>query len=133
MNGVTPATASRAIWWICLAAILVLALNVARRAPQIGELLMAGDGDDLTRLQQVRDWLAGQSWFDTTQYRILPPEGVSIHWSRYVDLGIAAFLVPASWVLSQTGAEHFAIILWPTFLGCLAVLVIGFANNRLLG
>ncbi|OYW48596.1 MAG: hypothetical protein B7Z31_14920, partial [Rhodobacterales bacterium 12-65-15] len=29
--------------------------------------------------------------------------------------------------------EHFAIILWPTFLGCLAVLVIGFANNRLLG
>ncbi|OZA13067.1 MAG: hypothetical protein B7Y02_06535 [Rhodobacterales bacterium 17-64-5] len=85
------------------------------------------------RLQQVRDWLGGQSWFDTTQYRILPPEGVSIHWSRYVDLGIAAFLVPASWFLSQTQAEHFAVILWPTVLGSLAVVMIGFANNRLFG
>lgn len=129
----TAAKTSRAIWWICLVAILVLVINVARRAPLISELLVAGDGDDLTRLQQVRDWLAGQSWFDTTQYRMLPPEGVSIHWSRYVDLGIAAFLVPATWFLSQTEAEHLAIILWPTFLGCLAVFVIGFSNNRLLG
>ena len=124
---------SRAIWWICLLAILILVINVARRGPLISELLVSGDGDDLTRLQQVRDWLAGQSWFDTTQYRLLPPEGVSIHWSRYVDLGIAAFLVPASWFLSQTQAEHVAIILWPTFLGCLAVAMIGYSNNRLLG
>jgi hypothetical protein len=124
---------SRAIWWICLLAIAILFINVARSAPQIAEILVGGDGDDLTRLLQVRDWLAGQSWFDTTQYRMLPPEGVSIHWSRYVDLGIAAFLVPASWFLSQTQAEHVAVILWPTFLGCLALFVIGFSNNRLLG
>ncbi|OYW62342.1 MAG: hypothetical protein B7Z31_01275, partial [Rhodobacterales bacterium 12-65-15] len=93
----TADTPSRAIWWIVLVAVLVLLINVARRAPEISELLAGGGGDDLMRLQQVRDWLGGQSWFDTTQYRILPPEGVSIHWSRYVDLGIAAFLVPASW------------------------------------
>lgn len=129
----TIAQPSRLIWLICLVAIAVLLLNVALRAPQIAEIMVRGGGDELMRLQQVRDWLGGQSWFDTTQYRILPPEGVSIHWSRYVDLGIAAFLVPASWFLSQTAAEHLAVILWPTFLGCVAVLVIGFSNNRLLG
>ena len=48
---------SRAIWWICLLAILILVINVARRGPLISELLVSGDGDDLTRLQQVRDWL----------------------------------------------------------------------------
>jgi len=123
----------RVIRWICLAAFAALLLGVAGRAPNIAELLVRGGGDDLMRLQQVRDWLAGQSWFDTTQYRLLPPEGVSIHWSRYVDLGLAAILVPASWIFSQTAAEHLAVILWPTLLGCLAILVIGPANNRLFG
>lgn len=85
------------------------------------------------RLQQVRDWLAGQSWFDARQYRVLPPEGISMHWSRYIDAGIAALLVPASWFLPATGAEHAAIILWPTLLACLMVLVIGLSNNRLMG
>ena len=33
------------------------------------------DGDDALRLVQVRDLIAGQSWFDTTQYRINPPSG----------------------------------------------------------
>lgn len=129
----TAVKTSRLIWWICLGAIAVLFLSVARRLPEIAELLVNGDGDDVMRLLQVRAWLAGQSWFDTFQYRVLPPEGISIHWSRYVDVGIAAFLVPASWFLPPTQAELAAIILWPTFLGCLIVIVIGRANNRLLG
>jgi hypothetical protein len=128
-----PASRPAAVWWICLGAILILFLNLGRSVPLIAELLVSGDGDDLMRLQQVRDWLGGQSWFDTQQYRILPPEGISIHWSRYVDLGIAAFLVPASWVLPATQAELAAIMLWPTFLACLAVLVIGHGANRLMG
>lgn len=128
-----PESRSGAIWWICLGGFAILFLNLARSLPQISDLLIGGDGDDLMRLQQVRDWLAGQSWFDTQQYRILPPEGISIHWSRYVDLGIAAFLVPASWLLPPSQAELAAVILWPTFLGCLMVLVIAHANNRLMG
>ena len=47
-------------------------------------------GDDLMRLQQVRDLLAGQSWYDVTQYRMNPPEGAAMHWSRLVDLPLAA-------------------------------------------
>ncbi len=121
------------IWWICIGAVAILFLNVVRSLPLISEILMIGDVDDLMRLQQVRDWLAGQGWFDTQQYQILPPEGISMHWSRYVDLGIAAFLVPASWLLPPAQAELAAVILWPTFLGCLMLLVIGHANNRLMG
>ena len=45
--------------------------------------------DDYMRLFEVRDLLAGQSWWDVTQYRLNPPEGASMHWSRLVDLPLA--------------------------------------------
>ncbi len=47
--------------------------------------------DDYMRLFEVRDLLAGQSWWDVTQYRVDPPDGASMHWSRLVDLPLAAF------------------------------------------
>jgi hypothetical protein len=88
-------------------------------------LLVSGDNDDIMRLLSVRAWLAGQSWFDMTQYRILPPEGVDIHWSRYVDFGIAAILVPLSKVMSVAQAEQWTLIIWPTLLMVLFILVVG--------
>ena len=33
------------------------------------------DPDDTLRLVEVRDWLAGQGWFDLTQHRIDPAAG----------------------------------------------------------
>ncbi len=54
-----------------------------------------GDTDDNMRMMQVRALLAGQDWFDLRQHRLDPPWGASIHWSRLVDLPIAAIL----WVL----------------------------------
>ena len=121
------------IWWICLAGMAFVLLNAARSIPQISDLLMDADGDDQMRLVQVRDWLAGQSWFDTRQYRVLPPEGISMHWSRYVDAGIAAVLVAASSVLPTTQAELATVILWPSLLACLMVLVIAHGTDRLMG
>jgi len=47
------------------------------------------DPDDAMRFVQVRDLLAGQNWFDLTQYRLNPPHGVPMHWSRLVDLPLA--------------------------------------------
>src|SRR3954452_14790108 len=41
------------------------------------------DTDDAMRLVQVRDLLAGQSWFDLTATRLDPP-GTLMHWSRVV-------------------------------------------------
>src|ERR1700704_7183794 len=61
--------------------------------------LLAGFGrgnemstDDAMRLVEVRDLLAGQGWFDLTQYRLDPPAGGVMHWSRIVDVPIA-FLI----------------------------------------
>jgi hypothetical protein len=48
------------------------------------------------RFLSVRDWLNGQGWFDMSNNRVLPPEGMSLHWSRYVDLGIAGVIGAAS-------------------------------------
>ncbi|MFM9978432.1 MAG: AcrB/AcrD/AcrF family protein [Sphingomonadaceae bacterium] len=48
------------------------------------------DTDDNLRMAQVRAWLDGQGWYDLRQYRLNPPEGFDIHWTRVVDLPIAA-------------------------------------------
>src|SRR5690606_522037 len=72
--------------------------------------------DSLLRLVQVRDLLAGQSWFDLTQVR-LGPEGLLMHWSRLVDLPIAILvrlfgLLP----IPQQSAETAAMVVWPFLL-----------------
>ena len=123
----------RFLWWVCLAGLAFVALNAMRSLPQIQELFLAADGDDQMRLVVVRDWLAGQSWWDTHQYRVLPPEGISMHWSRYIDAGIAAILVPASWVLPPDRAALATVILWPSLLAALMVLVIAHGAGRLFG
>lgn len=51
------------------------------------------DPDDAMRIVQVRDLLAGQSWFDVTQYRSFAPFGAEMHWSRLVDLPIAGMIL----------------------------------------
>jgi hypothetical protein len=70
--------------------------------------------DDAMRLVQTRDFLAGQGWFDLTQYRLSPPDGVVMHWSRLIDLPLAA-LIRAS-ELTPALAERFATVVWPISL-----------------
>ncbi len=72
--------------------------------------------DDAMRLVQVRDLLAGQSWFDMTQYRLDPPGGVVTHWSRLVDLPLAVSIKSVSLFASTAVAETFTLIVWPTVL-----------------
>jgi hypothetical protein len=55
--------------------------------------LSLGDTDDNMRLMQVRAWMNGQGWYDLRQYRMNPPAGFDIHWSRIVDLPIAGLIV----------------------------------------
>ena len=124
---------SRLVGLICFAGFVLVALNGLKIAPHISDLLLAGDGDNQMRLVQVRDWLAGQGWFDVRQYRVLPPEGISMHWSRYLDAGIAAMLTGAKLVLPLPTAELATLILWPSLLACLMVLVLVHGNNRLFG
>lgn len=111
----------------------MVVLNGLKVLPIISDLFLAGDGDDQMRLVQVRDWLGGQGWFDLRQYRVLPPEGISMHWSRYLDAGIAAVLTLAAQFLPMPTAELATLILWPSLLACGMVLVLAHGATRLFG
>jgi hypothetical protein len=93
--------------WIAVAVLMLVASG--------GNLTPAAfmDGDDALRLQQVRDLLAGQGWFDLHQYRIAPPEGVAMHWTRMVDLPIAALILLLRPLLGAAQAEICAIVIVP--------------------
>lgn len=71
------------------------------------------DTDDFMRLIQVRDWLAGQGWSDLTQYRLNPPDGTSMHWSRLPDLPLAAVTLAALPFLPMNDALTLAAMVVP--------------------
>lgn len=77
-----------------------------------------GDTDDAMRMAQVRDLLAGQSWWDLAQYRVNPAGGgVLMHWSRIVDAPLAAAILILKPLLGQAMAERVVMTLWPPLLG----------------
>ena len=76
-------------------------------------LFQLNDTDDNLRLAQVRAWMHGQAWFDLRQYRFDPPEGANIHWSRIVDLPLAALIAVGRWFTSGPNAERFAVAVAP--------------------
>jgi len=86
--------------------LLVAAFWLAFAVPALWFGHVALDTDGAMRLAQVRDLLAGQNWFDTTQYRMNTPAGLAMHWSRLVDLPIAA-------LVALSGSENFALKAWP--------------------
>ncbi|MEL7285710.1 MAG: hypothetical protein AAGJ68_14405, partial [Pseudomonadota bacterium] len=75
------------LWASGAFAIAILALNI----PNLFVEERLGP-DDLMRLQQVRDLLAGQDWFDVNQHRLLTPEQGDMHWSRLPDIFLAGFI-----------------------------------------
>ena len=72
-----------------------------------------GDTDDNMRMMQVRALLHGQDWFDLRQYRLNPPFGANIHWSRLVDLPIAAIILLARPFVGGADAERIAVAVAP--------------------
>ena len=91
------------------------------------------DPDDFLRLQQVRDLLNGQSWYDLTQYRINPPDGLAMHWSRLVDVPILAFLVPLKPLLGQPLAEAVAVVAAPLLTLLTLMIAMVAITRRLVG
>lgn len=97
--------------WIAGGVILVLlGLSMFALAPHARTLLVQGDNDDIMRWMSVKAWLAGQSWFDMTQYRVEPPEGLSMHWSRYLDAALASFYSLLALALSPEAAERWTLV-----------------------
>ncbi|SMQ85682.1 hypothetical protein SAMN06295905_2971 [Devosia lucknowensis] len=74
------------------------------------------DTDDAMRMVVVRDLTAGQNWYDLVQHRLNTPYGAEIHWSRLVDLPIAALVMAASLFADPRMAAMIAGTIWPLLL-----------------
>lgn len=110
-----PASLRRDLWLAAALAFGVMAVMLAIYWPAIRAMDFR-DGDDALRLVQVRDLLAGQSWFDTTQYRINPPAGGLMHWSRLIDAQIGALVLMLTPLLGRAAAEQWVAALYPPLL-----------------
>ena len=114
--------------WV-LISLLLLATHAAgiaaRRFP---------DPDDILRLVQVRDLLAGQSWFDLTQYRLDAPNGgVAMHWSRLVDIPLVLTILALTPLVGAATAETIALVVVPLLTLLCAVLLVARLAWRVLG
>jgi hypothetical protein len=89
--------------------------------------------DDAMRLAQVRDLLAGQSWYDLTQWRMNVPFGLPMHWSRLIDAPIAGLILLFRQFLVPQSAETLAICVWPMLSLLAAWLAIGRIAQHLAG
>ena len=95
------------LFWLATAALFIIS-----RWNHI-EWFALGDTDDNLRLAQVRALLAGQDWYDLRQYRLDPPQGADIHWSRLVDLPIAGLMLLLRLFMDGAGAEKVAVAVAP--------------------
>ena len=91
-----------------------------------------GDTDDNLRMMQVRGLLSGQDWFDLRQYRLDPPDGANIHWSRIVDLPIAGIKLALLPFMSGAMAEKVAVAVAPLLPMLVTMAAVAAAVRRLL-
>jgi hypothetical protein len=91
-----------------------------------------GDTDDNMRIMQVRALLHGQGWYDLRQYRMNPPFGANIHWSRLVDLPIAGLILGLRPLLGGAGAERWAVAVAPLLPYLLLLYSLALTARRLI-
>jgi len=80
------------------------------------------DTDDAMRLVEMREFIAGQGWYDMHEARVLPPAGMDSHWSRLIDAGLADVFLLARTAFDAPMAERLTRALWPLLwlLPCIA-------------
>ncbi|MDB5695391.1 MAG: hypothetical protein JWN21_934 [Sphingomonas bacterium] len=93
--------------------------------------LSLGDTDDNMRLAQVRALLDGQNWYDLRQYRMNPPAGFDMHWSRLVDLPLAGLILLFDLFTTRSWAERIACGVAPLLPLALTLLGLGATVRRL--
>ena len=99
----------RLVW---AAAMMVLVI-VAYLKNSAGLTLTFRDADDAARLLQVREFMAGAPWFDTQTYAMGGNAGMLSHWSRLIDLPLAALIAMFSLFVSTPTAEAMTLMVWP--------------------
>ena len=90
------------------------------------------DTDDNMRISQVRALLHGQDWYDLRQYRLNPPFGANIHWSRLVDLPLAGLILLLRPWLGGAEAERIAVAIAPMLPYLLMLFGVALTARRLI-
>ncbi|WP_298359579.1 hypothetical protein [Rhodoblastus sp.] len=109
-----PETRRRLVLW--LAVLGATAFSFLLDQSKLAAVWRTGvfyDTDDAMRMVQVRDFLAGQSWWDLVAHRLDPPHGMLSHWSRIVDALLAPLVYGFGLVLPAETAERAARIAFP--------------------
>ena len=110
-----PMAARPLVMWTLIYGLVTMAVIALLNLPGASDYV-GRDNDDVMRLVQVRDLLAGQSWFDLTQYRLGLDGGTLMHWSRLIDLPIALLIRFFAQIVPMPQAEALALLVWPFLL-----------------
>lgn len=118
-------------WWVLLFWLGTCAVLLYQRSGLI-DAFWLGDTDDNLRIMQVRALIAGQDWFDLRQYRLNPPFGADIHWSRLVDLPLAGIKLALAPFVGGPAAEKAAVALAPLLPMAAAMAAVAVMARRLI-
>lgn len=117
-------------WWLLLIWLAFVGYSIFIRWGAIQGFGLS-DTDDNLRMMQVRALLEGQGWYDLRQYRLNPPVGADIHWSRLVDLPIAGLKLAFAPLFGGRTAELIAVTLAPLLPMLVALAALGVIARRL--
>ncbi len=116
-----------------IASLLFAVLLTQQRYVEVWRTGAFFDTDDAMRAVELRDFLAGQGWFDLTARRLDPPTGVTMHWSRIIDVALAEMQEPLSLFLAPQQAERGMRLLFPFTLLAALLLLSGRLGGLLAG
>ena len=120
--------------WVLVAAwLLYMAFVISNRWTAIQAFALP-DTDDNLRMAQVRAWFGGQGWYDLVQHRFDPAHGGgNIHWSRLVDLPLAAIILILKPLIGGADAERIAVAVAPQLPLLLLMFSLALTMKRLVG
>ena len=104
--------------WRLVAAVFAVATIILLMRTLVGRAGMPffADTDDAMRMVMVRDFINGQGWYDLTAHRLNTPWGAEIHWSRLIDVPLAALVLAFTPFLGADMALVAAGYAWPMLL-----------------
>jgi len=131
-----PPAAHASHWSAVLPALIGWAIMAAAMAWTFWPdpwLVEPPDPDSQLRLIRIRDLLAGQGWYDATQYRLGGDGGLAMHWSRLVDAPLLAIVATGDFLFGAGQGERLAMYVWPLGLFLCFILMALVTASRLAG
>ncbi len=89
--------------------------------------------DDALRLLQIRQWLAGASWFDLHIPRMGFDQSYLSHWSRLIDAPIGTMIKLFGLFLEPARADYWALVIWPLLPFMLTIVAVVKTTELLAG